>query len=99
VDVKLHDPDSPKKVVGLQYLPVNGLPQVIFKGCGPIAEKILRQRDTKRSHRVIRDQALLDRLYRLPVDSFVGADLFGLVAVVLAHVFAVDEHLKGKNLD
>lgn len=99
MDVKLHDPDSPKKVVGLQYLPTKGLPQVILKGCGPLAEEILKQRDAKRSRRVIRDQALLDRLYRLPVDSFIGADLFGLVAVVLAHVFAVDEHLKGKNLD
>lgn len=97
--MKLYDTDSPKKVVGLQYTPAKGLPQVIFKGCGPLAEEILRRRDTKKPHRIIKDQALLERLYRMPVDSFIGADLFGLVAVILAHVFAVDEHLKGKKLD
>lgn len=86
--------ESPKKVVGLQYEPGVGLPQVILKGSGYLAEEILRQRNPVNGPQVIQDKELLDKLYRLPMDAEIGPDLFHLVAVLLAHVFAIEEKMK-----
>lgn len=86
--------EPPKKVVGLQYEPGVGLPQVILKGSGYLAEEILRQRNAVDGPRVIKDKELLDKLYRLPIDAEIGPDLFHLVAVLLAHVFAVEQKMK-----
>lgn len=88
------DSESPKKVVGLQYEPGEGLPQVILKGSGYLAEEILRRRDPATGPQVIKDKKLLDKLYRLPIDAEIGPDLFHLVAILLAHVFAIEEKMR-----
>lgn len=95
--------DSPplKRVVGLRYDAAQGLPQIILKGAGPLAEELLRRRDRHLGPQVVRNEALLQSLYRLPVDSNIGPDLFRIVAVVLAHVFAVDHeraHSRGLQM-
>ena len=87
----------PKRVVGLKYEPDDGLPQVILKGAGPLAEELLAMRDRRRPN-VVKDAALLDALYKLPVDSAIGPELFQAVAVVLAHVFAVEAKLRGETM-
>jgi len=46
---------------------------------------------------VVKNEALLDALYRLPVDSPIGPELFQAVAVLLAHVFAVDGKLRRRE--
>ncbi len=86
--------EPPKRVVGLQYEPGAGLPQVILKGSGHLAEEILRQRGLLEGPPVIKDKELLDKLYRLPMDAEIGSDLFHLVAILLAHVFAIEEKMK-----
>jgi flagellar biosynthesis protein len=83
-----------KRVVGLRYVPEEGLPQVIVKGCGPLAEALLERRDRHAGPQVVRNEALLQSLYRLPLDSPIGRDMFRIVAVILAHVFAL-EHKMG----
>lgn len=95
------EPESPalKRVVGLRYDAAQGLPQIILKGAGPLAEELLRRRDRHLGPQVVRNEALLQSLYRLPVDSNIGPDLFRIVAVVLAHVFAVDhERARSRGL-
>ncbi|MCX7274083.1 MAG: EscU/YscU/HrcU family type III secretion system export apparatus switch protein [Burkholderiales bacterium] len=79
----------PTRVVGLRYEPGEGLPEVILKGSGPLASELLAQRG-RDAPPVVRDEALLEALYRLPVDSTIGPALFQAVAVLLSHVFAVD---------
>jgi flagellar biosynthesis protein len=86
---------EPLRVVGLRYEPEEGLPEVIFKGAGQLAEDILRLRDHRNGPPVVKDDALLQALYRLPVDSAIGPELFHAVAVLLAHVFAVEAKLRG----
>jgi flagellar biosynthesis protein len=87
----------PKQVVGLKYEVGERLPQVILKGSGKIADEILRSRDLVTGPPIIKDAQLAQQLYRLPMDAEIGPELFHLVATLLAHVFAVDAALKGKE--
>jgi len=80
-----------KKVVGLRYEPAEGLPQLIVKGSGKMAEEILRKGNAGDGPVVVKDKALLDQLFRLPMDAQIGPDLFQVVATLLAHVFAVEQ--------
>ena len=89
------DEAVPRRVVGLRYEPDDGLPEVILKGAGPLAEEILRRRSTQ-GPPVVKDEALLDALFRLPLDSAIGPELFHAVAVLLAHVFAVEGKMRGE---
>jgi flagellar biosynthesis protein len=82
-----------RKVVGLAYTPGEGLPQVMLKGVGAIAEELLA-RGVRSGTPVVRDRDLVERLFRLPMDSEIGPDLFRIVAVVLAHVLALNRHRK-----
>lgn len=80
-----------KKVVGLRYEPAEGLPQLIVKGTGQMAEEILRKGNSGDGPVVVKDKALLDQLFRLPMDAQIGPELFQVVATLLAHVFAVEQ--------
>jgi flagellar biosynthesis protein len=88
------DNEHNKKVVGLAYEPGKGLPRVVVKGNGPMAEQILRERDLVEGPMLVKDPQLLQQLYRLPMDAEIGPELFQLVAALLAHVFAVEQRLK-----
>jgi flagellar biosynthesis protein len=98
-DADAPDPARIKRVVGLRYVPDEGLPQVILKGSGPLAEALLERRDRHVGPQVVRNEALLQALYRLPIDSAIGADLFRVVAAILAHVFAVDHKMSTQDND
>jgi len=88
---------APSKVIGLAYEVGGELPRVVVKGCGEAAEQILRDRDWVRGPEVIKDPQLLEQLYRLPMDGTIGPELFQLVAILLTHVFAIEERLKGDS--
>jgi len=92
--VERDDSPSIKRVVGLRYVPEEGLPQVILKGSGPLAEALLQRRDRHVGPQVVRNEALLQSLYRLPIDSAIGPELFRVVAVILTHVFALEQKMK-----
>jgi len=85
-----------KKIVGLQYRKGQGLPKVILKGSGKRAEEIV----SVRKHDgpiVVKDKKLAEQLYRLPIDAEIGKDLFELVAILLVHVYRLEEQLKDKK--
>lgn len=82
------------KVVGLSYEPGGRLPTVVVKGCGEFAQRILAERDWLLGPKVVHDPHLTEQLYRLPVDGQIGPELFQLVAILLTHVFAIDEVLR-----
>ncbi len=94
-----NDNQALKRVVGLQYEPGAGLPQVILKGSGKIADEIVRKSARGAGPTVVQDAALVDQLYRLPIDARIGPELFHLVAALLAHVFTIDQKLKGRSHD
>jgi type III secretion system FlhB-like substrate exporter len=82
-----------KKVVGLKYEIGEGLPRVILKGSGRLADDILRQRDAINGPMVVKNEKLARELFKLPVDGEIGPELFELVAILLVHVYAVEEKL------
>jgi len=84
---------APTKVVGLEYTPGEGLPQIMLKGIGAVAEELL-SRGIRAGKPVVRDPDLVERLFRMPMDSEIGPELFRVVAVVLAHVLALDNKRK-----
>jgi type III secretion system FlhB-like substrate exporter len=88
--------DSPTpKVVGLKYEPEQGLPRVILKGGGKLAEDIVAAgKRVEDGPPLVKDERLLEALYRLPVDGEIGRELFDLVAALLVHVYAVDDRAK-----
>jgi type III secretion system FlhB-like substrate exporter len=88
---------TPKKVVGLRYEDGQRLPQVVLKGAGPLADEILRRRGPGRRPPVVRNDALLEQLYRLPIDAEIGPELYRVVAFLLVHVFAVEALMKGEH--
>ena len=83
-----------KRIIGLKYELGEGLPQVIVKANGKAVDDILRKRNLVTGPPVVKDQALLEQLYKLPMDAQIGPELFHLVASLLAHVFAVEAKLK-----
>ncbi|HEX9812070.1 MAG TPA: EscU/YscU/HrcU family type III secretion system export apparatus switch protein [Burkholderiales bacterium] len=88
---------KPKQVVGLKYEIGEGLPRVILKGSGRIAEEILLRRSLINGPPVVENAELAQQLCRLPIDAEIGPELFHLVATVLAHVFAVEEKVKRRT--
>jgi flagellar biosynthesis protein len=85
------------KVVGLAYSRREELPKVVVKGCGEMAERLLRERDWLHGPAVVEDPKLAEQLWRLPVDGEIGPELFQLVAILLTHVFAIEERLRGEE--
>ena len=90
---------SPKKVVGLSYVPGKGLPKVVVKGHGELAERILEYRRSINGPPVVKDEKLCRQLYKLPVEAEISPDMFQLVAMLLVHVFAMENKLAGGKND
>jgi flagellar biosynthesis protein len=86
--------EGSRKVVGLEYDPEQGLPRVILKGGGKLAEEIIAAGKRMDGPPLVKDERLLEALYRLPIDGEIGPELFELVAALLVHVFAIDELAK-----
>jgi flagellar biosynthesis protein len=93
----MNDRTTPRKVIGLAFEARDELPRVVVKGCGEAAERILHERDWLHGPGVVKDPQLLEQLYRLPMDGTIGPELFQLVAILLTHVFAIEERLRGES--
>jgi len=88
--------EQPVRIVGLKYEAEDGAPQVILKASGEVAEEVLsKRRHCMPAPAVVKNETLLEQLFRLPIDSRIGPELYGVVAVLLAHVLAVEEKLDG----
>ncbi len=89
--------ESVKKVVGVAYEPGEGLPRIVLKGHGAIADEIVKSRPLGSGPALIKNKQLVDQLYRLPVDADISEDTFQMVATILSHVFSVEEKLRNRN--
>jgi type III secretion system FlhB-like substrate exporter len=91
-----HDTPLPSRVIGLQYEGAGSLPTVVLKGAGPLADEMLRQRrQLVDAPPLVHDAALLEALFRLPIDAEIGPELFHAVAAILVHVISVDALQQG----
>jgi type III secretion system FlhB-like substrate exporter len=48
---------------------------------------------------VVRDAALVDQLYRIPIDAPIGRELFPVMATLLAHVVHLDRYMQDQGVD
>jgi type III secretion system FlhB-like substrate exporter len=89
--------DKPQRVVGVTYEPGSLAPTVVLKSAGAGAEFVLEQaRRAADAPPVVRDAALVDQLYRIPIDTPIGRELFPVLATLLAHLVQVDRHMQDK---
>jgi type III secretion system FlhB-like substrate exporter len=89
--------DEPKRVVGVSYELGQMAPTIVLKSAGAGAEAVLdAARRTSDSPAVVRDAALVDQLYRIPIDAPIGRELFPVMATLLAHLVQVDRHMQEK---
>lgn len=89
--------EHPRRVVGLQYDPEIGLPTVVVKGSGPVADRLLESTLQANGPRLVRDPALVEQLYRLPTDAAIDPALFRVVAAVLTYVFSINQKMKEES--
>ena len=86
-----------QQVVGVRYRKEEGLPKIVLKGQGDAAAEIIKEGRRLGRPIIVKDQKLLEQLYRLPIDANIGEDLFELVAILLVHVYALDEQIGKKE--
>jgi type III secretion system FlhB-like substrate exporter len=89
--------DQPKRVVGVSYEFGQMAPTIVLKSAGAGAEAVLGAvRHTSDAPPVVRDAALVDQLYRIPIDAPIGRELFPVMATLLAHLVQLDRHMQEK---
>lgn len=82
-----------QRVVGVSYEPGDLAPTVVLKSAGVGAKAVLEAARTPSATPVVRDAALVDQLYRIPIDGDVGRELFPVLATLLAHVIHLDRYM------
>jgi type III secretion system FlhB-like substrate exporter len=87
--------DKLQRVVGVSYELGDLAPVVVLKSAGASAEAVLdAAKRLPDAPPIVRDAALVDQLYRIPIDGDVGRELFPVMATLLAHVVQLDRHLQ-----
>lgn len=83
------------KVVGLSFdLETGAIPTVVLKSAGADATEIVRAGD-RADVPVVHDPALVQALYRIPMDAPVSRELFPVMAALIVHVLGVDGVQRG----
>lgn len=85
-----------KKVVGVGFdIEPGAAPAVVLKSAGADAAAVLQAGD-RSGVPIVKDPALLQALYRVPMDAPVSGELFPVMAALIAHVLSVDgRHREG----
>lgn len=81
-----------KRVVGVRYAPGAAAPTVVLKGTDTTADAILQQAAREQSLPIVRDAALVEQLYRVPIDHAIDRALFPIMAALLAHILHIDRN-------
>lgn len=79
------------KNIGLQYKGEGDLPKVVFKGYGYYADHYEKEfKRYKAPSRIVKDEVLREKLANLPLNSEITSDLYGLIAILLIHVYSLE---------
>ena len=97
--MSLGQAEAPLKVIALEYKSQDAVPRVTMKAIGEEAEKALRMNRSGAGVRVVKDKALADQLYRLPIEAEIGQELYGVVARLLIHVFEVEGRMMKRGME
>lgn len=87
----------PKKAVALKYDPLkNAAPQVVAKGAGDIAEKIIKTAEENQVN-IHEDKALVQMLYQLDLNEQIPIELYPIIAEIFALVYKAELIARNKN--
>ena len=87
---------NPQRVVGVSYEAGQLAPTIVLKSAGASATAIIDAAKRLNEAPVVRDAALVDQLYRIPIDAPIGRELFPVMAALLAHIVQLDRHMQDK---
>jgi type III secretion system FlhB-like substrate exporter len=88
---------KPQRVVGVSYAAGELAPTIVLKSAGASAAAIIdAAKRSSEAPAVVRDAALVDQLYRIPIDAPIGRELFPVMATLLAHIVQLDRHMQDK---
>jgi type III secretion system FlhB-like substrate exporter len=76
------------RVIGVRFNPDDPAPTIVLKAAGEQADPVLA---AARDIPIVRDAALAEQLYRVPIDAPIGCELFPVMAVLLAQVLDLDQ--------
>jgi len=82
---------SNERVIGIGFNLGDPAPTVMLKGSGEQVAPILSAARAAGDIPIVRDAALAEQLYRVPIDAPIGRDLFPVMAVLLAQVLDLDQ--------
>jgi type III secretion system FlhB-like substrate exporter len=89
---------SNDRVIGIGFNPEDPAPTVMLKGSGEHVAPILSAARAAGDIPIVRDAALAEELYRVPIDAPIGREpggpmgqLFPVMAVLLAQVLDLDQ--------
>ena len=86
-----------KKAVALRYDPTKDkAPSVAAKGRGYIAERIL-EIAAEHNIPIKEDRDLIEILYKIEIDEDIPAELYVVIAEILAFIYNVNKRLKNDN--
>ncbi|MFV0518672.1 MAG: EscU/YscU/HrcU family type III secretion system export apparatus switch protein [Lachnospirales bacterium] len=88
--------DKKKKAVALKYDPGSVAPEVVAKGSGHIAEKIL-EKALENETPVYEDKALVEELTKIDIGENIPPELYEVVAKILLFIGDLDK-LQGKKI-
>ncbi len=87
--------DKKKKVVALKYEHGAVAPEVVAKGVGTIAEKIL-EKGTENEIPIYEDKALVEELTKIDIGENIPPELYEVVAKILIFIGDLDK-MQGKR--
>lgn len=79
-----------RKVAAIKYDHSDDAPQLIAKGAGIVADKILEKAETA-DIPVYRDEALVNTLTKLDLGDFIPPELYKVVAEIMVFVTDLDK--------
>ena len=86
----------PQKVVGLSVDVESGaVPTIALKSAGADAAAIVEAAQKRGDVPIVKAPALVQALYRVPMDAPVSRELFPVMAALIAHVLSIDGRQSG----
>jgi flagellar biosynthesis protein FlhB len=85
------------RVIGIRFNPDDPAPTIVLKAAGEQADPVLAAAHAAHDIPIVRDAALAEQLYRVPIDAPIGRELFPVMAVLLAQVLDLDQLTSSKE--
>ena len=77
-----------EKAVGLSYKPGSRAPEVVSKGTGGLAERIMRIAE-KYNIPVVQNREAVEKLFLLDIGDYISEEMYEIVAQILVFIYGL----------